>query len=164
MCLYGEEELKSKRLEKRRETPPSFFSREKSCQLHPKATIEREEEEKKNRRRSETVSGKTFATAIEITPREKRARTKPNRSNSRSAFHFFSRGGGRETQKFAADERRITFTHFWLRKREREREKKKTTKFARTFCRRSRSWWVRSRRGHFYISRADISADKSCSR
>ena len=125
MCLYGEEELKSKRLEKRRETPPSFFSREKSCQLHPKATIEREEEEKKNRRRSETVSGKTFATAIEITPREKRARTKPNRSNSRSAFHFFSRGGGRETQKFAARREKDYFHSFLVEKeRERKREKK----------------------------------------
>ena len=128
MCLYGEEErtLKSKRLEKR--PPPSFFSWEKSCQLRPKATIERKRRRKKKiGARSETVSGKTFATAIENTPREKRARTKPHRSNSRSAFHFFSREVAAERRKNLrpTDERRITFTLY-----PREREEKKTTKFA----------------------------------
>jgi hypothetical protein len=123
---------------------------------------EKEEEKKKIGARSETVSGKTFATAIENTPREKRARTKPYRSNSRSAFNFFSREVAAERRKNLRPTTEKDYFHSFLV------EKKKTTKFAlffaRTFRRRSRSWWVRSRRGHFYISRADISADKSCSR
>ena len=115
----------------REETPPSFFSREKSCQLRPKATIEKKRK-KKIGARSETVSGKTFATAIENTPRDKRARTKPYRSNSRSAFHFFSREVAAERRKNLrpTDERRITFT---LYREKRGKKKLQNSPFFRAY-------------------------------
>ena len=82
----------------------SLLSREKSCQVRPKATIERKKK-KKNGAARKPPRERPSRPAIEITPREKRARTKPRRSNSRSAFHFFSK----IDREVAADERKDYF-------------------------------------------------------
>jgi hypothetical protein len=60
-----------------------LFSRQKSRQL-PKATIE----EEKSAPLSETVSGTTFATAIETTSRNKSASLSSHRSFAVKAFIF----------------------------------------------------------------------------
>jgi|TARA_B110000483_G_scaffold20881_1_gene23481 hypothetical protein len=60
-----------------------LFSRQKSRQL-PKATIE----EEKSAPLSETVSGTTFATAIETTSRDKSASLYSHRSFAVKAFIF----------------------------------------------------------------------------
>jgi len=147
----------------REETPPSFFSREKSCQLGPKATIERERRKKKSapaRKPSRERPSRPRLRTLPATNAREQNRIVQIRG-PRSTFSL-ERWRQRDAKICGRRRRRITFTLY-----EREREKKNykiRPFFARTFRRRSRSWWVRSRRGHFYISRADKSADKSCSR
>ena len=110
----------------REETPPSFFSREKSCQLGPKATIERERRKKKS------------------APARKPSRERPSRPRLRTLPATNAREQNRIVQIRGP---RSTFSLERWRQRDakicgrrtregllslstREKEKKKTTKFA----------------------------------
>jgi hypothetical protein len=120
-----------------------LFSRQKSRQL-PKATIE----EEKSAPLSETVSGTTFATAIETTSHNKSASLSSHRSFAVKAFIF-------TPTSLPPFRRREGEKQFCGVKMHRENAKiismrVKTQNSSRTFRRRSRSWWIRSRRGHFF--------------
>ena len=120
-----------------------LFSWQKSRQL-PKATIE----EEKSAPLSETVSGTTFATAIETTSHNKSASLSSHRSFAVKAFIF-------TPTSLSPFRRREGEKQFCGVKMHRENAKiismrVKTQNSSRTFRRRSRSWWIRSRRGHFF--------------
>ena len=109
----------------REETPPSFFSREKSCQLRPKATIERERRKKKS------------------APARKPSRERPSRprlrtlpaTNAREQNRIVQIRGPRST--FSLERWRQRDAKICGRREKdyfhslpREERKKKTTKFA----------------------------------
>jgi len=106
----------------------------------PKATIE----EEKSAPLSETVSGTTFATTIETTSHNKSASLYSHRSFAVKAFIFTptSLPPFRRREKQFCGVKKCTEKIISRRV--------KTQNSSRTFRRRSRSWWIRSRRGHFF--------------
>ena len=148
----------------REETPPSFFSREKSCQLGPKATIERERRKKKSAPARKPSRERPSRPRLRTLP-AKNAREQNRIVQIRGPRSTFSLERWRQRDaKICGRRTREGLLSLSTERREEKKNYKIRPFFARTFRRRSRSWWVRSRRGHFYISRADKSADKSCSR
>ena len=163
MCLYGEEErtLKSKRLEKRRRR--LFFPGKSPVNCAPKPQLRKKEKKKSAPARKPSRER----------PSRPRLRTLPA-TNAREQNRIVQIRGPRSTfslerwrqrdAKICGRRTREGLLSLSTERREEKKNYKIRPFFARTFRRRSRSWWVRSRRGHFYISRADKSADKSCSR